>query len=253
MSLLQDPFYVVKEEVQQSVDGVTTLYKRWRELLETSNTAHNDEFKWTTNELKSGIKSIEWDLQDLDDTIGIVESNRHKFKLEQQEVESRKKFISDTKATIKRMKDDLQAASTKGKQEHDKRDSLMGPQRRNGANGRRFDAIDQAIVADHQEFIDEQHQRQSQLIQDQDQNLDQLSGTVAVLGDMGKAIGSELEVQNKILTDLDTKVDDTSGRLSTVMRRLNKLMESASDRTQWCVIGVLGVVLIGLLVLVFYV
>jgi len=234
------------------VDGVTNLYKRWRELLETSNTAHNDEFKWTTNELKSGIKSIEWDLQDLDDTIGIVESNRQKFKLEQQEVESRKKFITDTKSTIKRMKDDLQAATTKGKQDNDKRDSLMGP-RRNGANGRRMDAIDQAIVADHQDFIDEQQQRQAQLIQDQDQGLDQLSTTVSVLGDMGRAIGSELEVQNKILTDLDSKVDDTSGRLSTVMRRLNKLMESASDRTQWCVIGVLGVVLIGLLILVFYV
>eukprot|EP01113_Clastostelium_recurvatum_P004739 TRINITY_DN1208_c0_g1_i2.p1 TRINITY_DN1208_c0_g1~~TRINITY_DN1208_c0_g1_i2.p1 ORF type:complete len:251 (-),score=44.44 TRINITY_DN1208_c0_g1_i2:72-824(-) len=250
MSLLQDPFYVVKEEVQQSVNGVTALYKRWRELLETTNTANNDEFKWTTNELKSGIKSIEWDLQDLDDTISIVESNRQKFKLEQQEVENRKKFINDTKSTIKRMKEDLQAASTKGKQEHDKREALMGS--RKGAGGR-FDALDQAIISDNQDYIDDQASRQQQLMHDQDQDLTQLSNTVSTLGQMGQAISSELSVQSRILDNLTAKVDDTSGRLSGVMRRLNKLIESASDRTQWCIIGVLAVLLIGLIILVFYV
>eukprot|EP01112_Ceratiomyxa_fruticulosa_P004371 TRINITY_DN1491_c0_g2_i1.p1 TRINITY_DN1491_c0_g2~~TRINITY_DN1491_c0_g2_i1.p1 ORF type:complete len:252 (+),score=39.78 TRINITY_DN1491_c0_g2_i1:468-1223(+) len=251
MSLSQDPFYVVKEEVQQSVNGVTTLYQRWRELLETSNTANNDEFKWTSNELKSGIKSIEWDLQDLDDTIGIVESNRQKFKLEQQEVENRKKFISDTKTVIKRMKDDLQAASTRGKVEHDKRDSLLGAKK--NPNNDRFRALDEAIANDHQEFINNQKQTQEQLFQDQDKDLDQLSNTVATLGQMGQAISSELSLQDRILTDLSNKVDNTSGRLGVVMRKLSKLIESASDRTQWCIIGVLALILIALIIVVFYV
>jgi len=99
---LQDPFYVVKEEVLQSVNGVTALYDRWQELLKTTNTSQNDEFKWTTNQLRTGIKSIEWDLQDLEETIGIVENNRQKFRLEQAEVDSRKKFISETQYIIKK-------------------------------------------------------------------------------------------------------------------------------------------------------
>jgi hypothetical protein len=59
-------------EVVQSVSGARTLYGRWQELLETSNTAEDEEFKWTTHELKRVIKSIEWDLLDLDETIDIL-------------------------------------------------------------------------------------------------------------------------------------------------------------------------------------
>lgn len=57
------------------MNGVTTLYDRWQELLKTTNTSQNDEFKWTTNQLRTGIKSIEWDLQDLEETIVIQHNN----------------------------------------------------------------------------------------------------------------------------------------------------------------------------------
>jgi hypothetical protein len=122
------------------VNGVTALYDRWQELLKTTNTSQNDEFKWTTNQLRTGIKSIEWDLQDLEETIdiqfvweikqgknfwqmeGIVENNRQKFRLEQAEVDSRKKFISETQYIIKKMKEELNNAQTKGKMDNDQRD-----------------------------------------------------------------------------------------------------------------------------------
>jgi len=253
MSLLQDPFYVVKEEVQQSVNGITTLYDRWQELLKTTNTATNDEFKWTTNQLRTGIKSIEWDLQDLEETIGIVESNRQKFRLEQAEVDSRKKFISETQYIIKKMKEELNNTQTKGKMENDQRSELM----KNKGSSRdvpdRFAALDDAIKNDNDAFIRNQAQVQDQIIRQQDTDLDDLSNVVGVLGQMGTSIHSELEQQSRILDDLEAGVDNTSGRLNAVMRRVNKLLESTSDRVQWCVIVVLVLVLIGLVIVVFYV
>lgn len=54
------------------MNGARTLYRRWEELLEATNTAEDEEFKWTTNELKRVIKSIEWDLMDLEETINIL-------------------------------------------------------------------------------------------------------------------------------------------------------------------------------------
>jgi hypothetical protein len=59
-------------EVVQSVNGARTLYGRWQELLDTTNTAEDEEFKWTTHELKRVLKSIDWDLLDLDETINIL-------------------------------------------------------------------------------------------------------------------------------------------------------------------------------------
>jgi len=254
MSLLQDPFYVVKEEVQQSVNGITTLYDRWQELLKTTNTATNDEFKWTTNQLRTGIKSIEWDLQDLEETIGIVESNRQKFRLEQAEVDSRKKFISETQYIIKKMKEELNNTQTKGKMENDQKSELM---RNNKGSTRdvpdRFSGLDEAIKSDNDAYIRNQAQVQDQIIRQQDTDLDDLSNVVGVLGQIGTSIHSELEQQSRILDDLEAGVDNTSGRLNSVMRRVNKLLESTSDRVQWCLIIVLTLILIGLVIVVFYV
>jgi len=253
MSLLQDPFYVVKEEVLQSVNGVTTLYDRWQELLRTTNTSQNDEFKWTTNQLRTGIKSIEWDLQDLEETIGIVESNRQKFRLEQAEVDSRKKFISETQYIIKKMKEELNNATTKGKLDNDNRESLMKKAASRDQARDRFDALDNAIRSDNDSFIRDQHQMQDQIMKDQDAELDKLGEVVGVIGQMGNSIYSELNVHKQIIDDLDNEVDNTQGRLTSVMRRVNKLLESTSDRVQWCVIIVLILILIGLVIIVFYV
>eukprot|EP00026_Physarum_polycephalum_P014827 Phypoly_transcript_15386.p1 GENE.Phypoly_transcript_15386~~Phypoly_transcript_15386.p1 ORF type:complete len:256 (+),score=30.40 Phypoly_transcript_15386:127-894(+) len=255
MSLLQDPFYVVKEEVLQSVNGVTALYDRWQELLKTTNTSQNDEFKWTTNQLRTGIKSIEWDLQDLEETIGIVENNRQKFRLEQAEVDSRKKFISETQYIIKKMKEELNNAQAKGKMDNDNRDALM---KKTGGTTRdssrdKFAGLDNAIQQDNDAFIRDQHQLQDQIMKDQDDQLDQLGDVVGVIGQMGNSIYSELNTQSRILGDLEAGVDDTQGRLTSVMRRVNKLLESTSDRVQWCVVIVLTLILIGLVIIVFYV
>jgi len=252
MSLLQDPFYVVKEEVQQSVNGITTLYDRWQELLKTTNTATNDEFKWTTNQLRTGIKSIEWDLQDLEETIGIVESNRQKFRLEQAEVDSRKKFIGETQYIIKKMKEELNNTQTKGKMENDQRSELM-KNKSNRDVPDRFAALDDAIKNDNDAYIRNQAQVQDQIIRQQDTDLDDLGQVVNVLGQMGNQIHSELDQQGRILDDLEAGVDSTSGRLNAVMRRVNKLLESTSDRVQWCVVIVLVLVLVGLVIAVFYV
>lgn len=45
------------------------LYLRWRELDEGSATP---ELEWTTTELRNSLRSIEWDLEDLEDTINIL-------------------------------------------------------------------------------------------------------------------------------------------------------------------------------------
>jgi len=257
MSLLQDPFYVVKEEVQQSVNGITTLYDRWQELLKTTNTATNDEFIWTANQLRTGIKSIEWDLQDLEETIGIVENNRQKFRLEQSEVDSRKKFISETQYIIKKMKEELNNTQSKGKMDNDTRDALMRGNKSSGREDSRdrdkFSALDDAIKSDNDSFIRNQSQVQDQIIRQQDTDLDDLSNVVGVLGQMGNSIQAELEQHGRILDDLDSGVDNTSGRLNSVMRRVDKLLASTNDRVQWCLIIVLGLILLSLIIIVFFV
>lgn len=64
--ILFNNFY---SEVFKALNKTRGLYLRWRELGENCNTA---EAEWTTNELRNSLRSIEWDLEDLEDTINIL-------------------------------------------------------------------------------------------------------------------------------------------------------------------------------------
>ncbi|XP_039501224.1 syntaxin-6 isoform X1 [Drosophila santomea] len=100
---LEDPFFVVKDEVFKALNKTRGLYLRWRELGENGGT----EAEWTTTELRNSLRSIEWDLEDLEDTISIVEKNPSKFRIDNRELSSRRHFIDNTRDEVKQMKDKM--------------------------------------------------------------------------------------------------------------------------------------------------
>jgi len=249
MSIMQDPFYVAKEEIQQSVQGITSLYERWKLLLETTNTSTNDEFKWTQNELKTGLRSLESDILDLDEAIGIVESNQLKFQLPSAELEKRKKFIIDLKKNIQLIKDELVSTKTKAKLDKDSRELLM--QQKNTSSGR--DKLQEIIVADNQQFIEGQMQKQEIIKQDQDKKIEIIRDNVVILKEMGKNINVALEEQDQIIENMDTEITKADSGLKNSIKKLSALVDKIKDRTQWGIIVLLIVILVGLLVAVFYV
>lgn len=48
------------------------LYQRWCELLDNMAGYSKEEYDWTTNELRNSLRSIEWDVEDLEETISIL-------------------------------------------------------------------------------------------------------------------------------------------------------------------------------------
>jgi len=243
-----DPFYVVKGDVTQSVTGVVQLFEKWKELFDTTNTATNEEFRWTLNELRDGIKNIEWDLQDLEDTINVVEGNRIKFKLDEKEIESRKAFVATTNRHIQEIKETINSTRSKGKMENDERATLMP-----SGKHEKFVKLEQAIVQDNSEFIQDQENQQQVIMKKQDQNLDQLSNTVGTLKDISNTIGVELKEHEDLLGELGTKVDHVDSGLKGIIKRVDTLIEKSKDGTQWAIVIILVLVLIGLVVLVFFV
>lgn len=61
-----------RSEVQKAVNTAQGLFQRWTELLQDPSGATREEVDWTTNELRNNLRSIEWDLEDLDETINIL-------------------------------------------------------------------------------------------------------------------------------------------------------------------------------------
>ncbi|XP_022088996.1 syntaxin-6-like [Acanthaster planci] len=246
---LEDPFFVVKEEVEKAVSTSEGLYQRWCELLEDNNSVSKEEYDWTTNELRNSLRSIEWDLEDLEETIGIVEANPRKFKLEQNELETRRQFVSDTKKKVEEMKEHMASPSTRSREEKRTRQALMnnGPSKAQG----KYSRLDNEMEQNNQNYIDESRQQQQLLMEAQDDDLVRVADSVGVLKHMGQTIGNELDEQAVMLDDFHTEMENTETKLDAVMKKMAKVTHMSSDRRQWLAILVLVIVMIVVLILFF--
>lgn len=244
---LEDPFFVVKEEVQKAVNNVQTLYRRWQDLLDNPHTVGKDEYNWTTNELRNNLRSIEWDLEDLDETVGIVEANPRKFNIDMTEVNQRKQFIKQTRDNVNAVKEHMNSPAAKAKVENSSRDALLG--RRNGKPKDRYSRLDQEIEKSNQTFIMDQQQQQELMIQAQDEQLDMVGHSVGVLKTMGKKIGDEIEEQNLILDDFGHELEMTDSKLQQTVLKVEKVLRLSDDKRQTCVLVALIVIMIIIIIL----
>uniref|UniRef100_A0A3Q4AZI0 t-SNARE coiled-coil homology domain-containing protein n=1 Tax=Mola mola TaxID=94237 RepID=A0A3Q4AZI0_MOLML len=230
---LRDLFFLI--EVQKAVDAAQSLHHRWSELLLEGAGASKEEMDWTTNELRNSLRSIEWDLEDLDETINILKtgtlcSNPKKFNLDAAELSKRKAFITSTRQTVKvchRWHACMHALLA----ERGAQGSIWQP----GPD--KYSRLDRQL----QNLIAEQ----------QDEQLEMVSGTIGVLKNMSERIGMELDEQAVMLDDFSHEMDNTQSRLDNVMKKLAKVSHMTSDRRQWCAIGVLLAILFVVILLFF--
>ncbi|KAJ8263835.1 hypothetical protein GJAV_G00141830 [Gymnothorax javanicus] len=240
---LEDPFFVVKGEVQKALSRARCLMERWEELLQDGTPVSRDELDWSTNELRNCLRAIDWDLEDLHETISIVESNPGKFRLGEKELQERKAFVERTRDTVQEMKDQLSSPSAVAQREKKNREALVG-----ATGPERFDGLQPHMVASDPSYI---HEQQQLIIQDQDEQLELVSGSIRVLKDMSGRIGDQLEEQAIMLGDFGDEMDQTASRMDSVLKKMEKVSLLTSSRRQWCVIGVLVVILIVVLILIF--
>lgn len=53
-------------DVESNMTTVLTMYDSWKHLLSTTNTSSNQEFQWTHSQLTELLKTVQFDLGDLE-------------------------------------------------------------------------------------------------------------------------------------------------------------------------------------------
>ncbi|XP_034634246.1 syntaxin-6 isoform X2 [Trachemys scripta elegans] len=229
---MEDPFFVVKGEVQKAVNTAQGLFQRWTELLQDPSTATREEVDWTTNELRNNLRSIEWDLEDLDETISIVEANPRKFNLDATELGVRKAFITSTRQVVREMKDQMSNSSVQALSERKNRKALLGESGGQSwsSGSDKYGGLDRELQLANSHFIEEQQAQQQLIVEQQDEQLELVSGSIGVLKNMSQRIGGELEEQAVMLDDFSHELDNTQSRLDNVMKKLAKVSHMTSAR-----------------------
>lgn len=245
---LEDPFFVVRGEVQKAVNTARGLHQRWSELLQAGSAGGREELDWTANELRNGLRSIEWDLEDLEETIGIVEANPGKFKLPAGDLQERRAFVERMREAVQEMKDHMASPTALAFMERNNSEVLAG---KSAAQKSPSDLLDASMVSASSRYLEEQQATQQLILDQQDHQLDMVSGSIRVLKHMSGRVGEELDEQGIMLDAFGHEMEHTQSRMDGVLRRLAKVSHMTSDRQQWCAILVLlGVLLLVLLLLV---
>ncbi|XP_071544040.1 syntaxin-6 isoform X2 [Panulirus ornatus] len=248
-------YFASKNEVCKALNKTRGLYQRWGELQEEGTiVTSKEELDWTNTELRNALRSIEWDLEDLEETIGIVEKNPRKFKIDGGELATRRTFIEHTKDEVKSMKERLnfnkKDRDVTARQPVDDNSPLKMPQVvTHGAT--RYSRLVNEADSPNSEFIERTLVQQEMIMNQQDEQLDQIASSMGTLKNMSRQIGQEVDEQAVMLDDFGHEMENTQSKMENTLSKMAKVMHLSNDRRQWAAIGALSGVLAVIVILFF--
>ncbi|KAI6647201.1 hypothetical protein LOD99_12198 [Oopsacas minuta] len=96
-----DPFIMVRDAVSKSLVETEDIFQRWTDIHSKPYLGSVQELGQVTKQLRERLKGIEWDLEDLDETVKVVESNPERYRVDPGELNRRKVFISKSASRVK--------------------------------------------------------------------------------------------------------------------------------------------------------
>ncbi|XP_036008439.1 syntaxin-6 isoform X3 [Mus musculus] len=129
------------------------------------------------------------------------------------------------------MKDQMSASSVQALAERKNRQALLGDsssQSWNAGVADRYGRLDRELQLANSHFIEEQQAQQQLIVEQQDEQLELVSGSIGVLKNMSQRIGGELEEQAVMLDDFSHELESTQSRLDNVMKKLAKVSHMTS-------------------------
>lgn len=231
-----DPYHEVQSEIQGSLRTAEQLRASFLRIRSTARDG-NEELEWARNELKATLSALDADLEDLEESVKIVESTGARlFGLDVGEVIQRRRYVSHVRNEIEKMR-----AEVEGRQPSDSVDP---------ATPSRSNTLSPSSGADHG-LGEEDHQaqwalqEQQMMLQQQDQTITSIAGTLNTIAQQAGLMGSEIREHNEMLDDLDRGVDRTDSKLSDAMRKMRKFVrETEEKKSGWCIAVLILVLLI---------
>ncbi|KAG2008751.1 hypothetical protein CC2G_014145 [Coprinopsis cinerea AmutBmut pab1-1] len=244
---LQDPYHAVQHEIQTSLAAATQLRSSY---LRIRNMAREDseELSWARNELKATLAALEADLEDLEESVKIVEStDARMFGLDDAEVATRRQYVTHVRKEIENMRNEVDSnaltSSSNAAQQHPLASGAASPTQGNSRNGFSSPYRDD----DQAEWAREEQQI---MLREQDQTIDSIAGTLNTIAQQASLMGQEISEHNEMLDDLEQNVDRTQDKVSDGMRRLRKFLRDSEEKgSGWCIIFLI-IVLMALLLAV---
>ncbi|KAJ7634802.1 t-SNARE [Roridomyces roridus] len=230
-----DPYHAVQREISSSLQAATQLRASYVRIRNMAVREDNEELVWARNELKATLVALEADLEDLEESVKIVEStDARMFGLDDLEVQERRRYVIHVRKEIDNMRAELNPSAS----------TPVISSRPHSPYPDRVPAAE-----DHQGAW--AREEQQLMIREQDRTIDSIAGTLSTLAQQAGLMGQEIVEHNELLDDLERGVDKTDSKLSDSMTRLRKFMRQSEEKgSGWCIIILIIVLAILLLLII---
>ncbi|MCJ1258663.1 hypothetical protein MMC24_006496 [Lignoscripta atroalba] len=210
-----DPFLQVQADVLSTLDTTRPLFTSYLRIRSTASSPSSPELIQARKELESTLGDLNFDLQDLIDSVKAVELDPFRYGLDLDEVGRRRRLVEEVGGEVEDMREEL--AKT-----------VAGAQHKGyGGNGNTLpppSSFD-ADAPDGDEYAAFEQERQVEIMHEQDEALDGVFKTVGNLRQQADVMGRELEEQGEMLEEVDTLADRMGGKLQNGMKRLGTVIK----------------------------
>lgn len=242
-----DPYFAVKEEVEWAIEQAMDRH----ENVPVSR-------KWTV------LEAADMELMELEKAVQVMVANPARFQLDGQEVNRRKEETKHMRQRIESLKKMIESKGNAAPSDSRTEVSIVRPNRTANTSGNQdgnmpFTRAFSPTLPPGNDWDEGRREEGAweknnngdhvALLRAQDGQLDALGEQVTRIGFLGKEIGSELEMQNSMLEDLDVEMDGVHGRMTQARRIIAKLTRG-TRRGSFALICILIALLVVLIVLV---
>ncbi|KAH9836334.1 syntaxin 6, N-terminal-domain-containing protein [Rhodofomes roseus] len=237
-----DPYHAVQQEIQTSMQAASTLRASYLRIRSTAR-EDSEELVWARNELKATLAALEADLEDLEESVRVVEqTGARMFGLDESELMERQRYVAHIRREIETMRAEVESDASGKRSRPHSQIGLPAPSSRVSSR-----ATSPAPGDDQAEWA---RQEQEMIMHQQDQTLDSIGGTLSTLAEQAGLMGREILEHNEMLDDLEQGVDRSGSKLDSAMTRMKRFIRQTEEtKSGWCII-ILIIVLMILLLLV---
>eukprot|EP01062_Namystynia_karyoxenos_P060494 TRINITY_DN52112_c0_g1_i1.p1 TRINITY_DN52112_c0_g1~~TRINITY_DN52112_c0_g1_i1.p1 ORF type:complete len:255 (+),score=69.69 TRINITY_DN52112_c0_g1_i1:113-877(+) len=245
-----DPYDEVRGEIVLALEGtegapgLKGMFERWKELAEDPAPRQKelDELTWLQEELKNGLRQVEWDIKDVQETIAIVMKQPARFQIDEDELDQRHYFVDMVSAQVDNMRRALERGAQRGgRAPADWAAGGAGGGSRKGG----YEQLDASGAQALEATVRREFARQ------EEQLGEQVAPGLTSLKEMAAGMRQELGEQEGMLVDLDSRIDRAKATMARAYQRLDHLSHNMSNTKKMCCIVVLIIVLLLLIVLTF--
>jgi len=194
---------------------------------------------------RNSLRSIEWDLEDLEDTVQIVEKNPSKFRIDSTELAVRRTFIQTTREEVKQMKEAISAPA--------QGERLAAGSPGQGGGNSKYSRLPSTADSPHREGFIVNLEQQQEVMRRQDETMEVMADSMGNIRDMSHHIANELDEQAVMLDEFGAEIEHADSRVDATLRKVAKVLHLSDDRRQWMAIGALSSAMLVVLFLIFLV